>query len=201
MLFLVAFLVTFPWASDSAFPAPQIGNLAIFLERGSEADHYDFLELHIRQFRATANRIKDACLLRQRRRAFEAGGNGTQATSSHTSIAQKIRSSSTLNIPNSQSMLRNSHPLSHDDNGQVVDDDRGVKFQDDDLSVPNVNDDGLALEDDLLVFSRDNDDESLGIMIQKPYFNRTFHPYDWYAQAKTWVSASSSQSHLQINEP
>jgi hypothetical protein len=98
-------------------------------------------------------------------------------------------------------MLRNSHTLAHDDNGKVVDDDRGVTFQDDDLSAPNVNDDGLALEDDLLVFSQDNDDESLGIMIQKPYFNRTFHPYDWYAQAKTWVSMSSYHLQIQFPEP
>jgi hypothetical protein len=86
-----------------------------------------------------------------------------------------------------QSIIRDSQPLAQGDDLQLVDDDKGVTFQDDDLSAPNVNDDGPRLEDDLLVFSQDGDDETLGIIIQRPYFNRTFQPYDWYAKAKTWV--------------
>jgi hypothetical protein len=157
----------------------QIGNLAIFLERGRESDHYDFLELYIRHWRAAAKRISDACAVRQRHRAAEEGDG--------QSIAQLLGSANfSRDSPTSQSIIRDSQPLAQDDDLQMVDD-KGVTFQDDDLSAPNVNDDGPRLEDDLLVFSQDGDDETLGINIQRPYFNRTFQPYDWYAKAKTWV--------------
>jgi hypothetical protein len=120
----------------------------------------------------------------------DAAGGGAEETNGQFVTAQTLRSDKSFNTQKSQSIIRNSQPLAQDDDSQVVDD-QGVSFQDDDLSVPNVNgDDPLALDDDLLVFSQDNDDESLGILIEKPYFNRTFQPYDWYVKAKTWVSAA-----------
>lgn len=49
----------------SHLPIPQIGNVAIFLEQGSRHDHYDFLELYIREWLKTANKIKRKCARRR----------------------------------------------------------------------------------------------------------------------------------------
>jgi Eukaryotic-type carbonic anhydrase len=149
------------------------------LERGKESDHYDFLELYIRHWRAAAKRVSVACTVRQRRLAAEEGAG--QGFAERLGSANFTRDSQT-----SQSIIRNAQPLARGDNLTLVDDDQGVTFQDDDLAAPNVDDDGPRIEDDLLV-SQDGDDDALGIIIQRPYFNRTFQPYDWYAKAKTWV--------------
>jgi hypothetical protein len=43
----------------------QIGNVAIFLEKGVDSDHYDFLELYIQQWMKAARLIRDSCKKRE----------------------------------------------------------------------------------------------------------------------------------------
>lgn len=55
------------WVATNLFlETLQIGNVAIFLERGTEEDHYDFLELYLRRWRKEARLTKYDCDARQR---------------------------------------------------------------------------------------------------------------------------------------
>jgi hypothetical protein len=43
---------------------PQIGNVAILLEKGDETDHYDYLDLFVRRWRREAIIIEQECMQR-----------------------------------------------------------------------------------------------------------------------------------------
>ena len=83
-------------------------------------------------------------------------------------------------------LRRRQTPAVDDDDSVQVVDDLGVVPVDDDLWIPNVNNYSLPLhtDDDFFLYDDDGvetDDRNLGVLVQRPYFDRVFLPYVWYA--------------------
>ena len=44
----------------------QIGNIAVFLQKGTEEDHYEFLEMYLQGWRKEHSRVLEQCNARRR---------------------------------------------------------------------------------------------------------------------------------------
>lgn len=64
------------WAQTHRLTPPKIGNVSIFLQKGSIDETYDFLELYIRSWQATALKVQEACNLRRRLQALAINTTG-----------------------------------------------------------------------------------------------------------------------------
>jgi hypothetical protein len=101
----------------------QIGNVAIFLERGNDTDHYDFLDLYTRRWLKTERAVFQACRARNMTPSSRRRGTAT------------------------------------------------------------------GTDDDIHELSTRQTAGGLPQWLSKPFFNRSYHPYDWYVKSGTEVSA------------
>jgi hypothetical protein len=70
----------------------QIGNIVIMLEEGTEADRYDFLDLHLEGWQKAANATLAACStnVKRQRRAEEEDGDEIHVAASNTTSRRRL---------------------------------------------------------------------------------------------------------------
>jgi Eukaryotic-type carbonic anhydrase len=201
----------------------QLGSVAIFFVNGTTADHYDFLELYLREWAKKALKVQSDCNLRAKKQQAKMTAVTATTTTTTTAMLGTMLETATLENDNDDSwtadddyvndetldqgwrdLLKESIdvdaygdlPLRHDFEHEEkdVDSDNAADEDKDEQERRDLSGQHIFLRrtrrptraPSPTTSSMPSSSPSLALQVLNfPYFNRLWHPYDWVDACKT----------------